>query len=49
VLFLAADIGVFISGDEGASWHRYDHGLPNAPVVQLSWSDGELHAVTMDE
>jgi photosystem II stability/assembly factor-like uncharacterized protein len=46
VLYLGAKIGVFVSRNEGASWHVYDQGLANAPIVQLGWSDGDLVAVT---
>jgi hypothetical protein len=45
-LFLGADIGVFISRDDGANWFPFDADLPNAPIGQIFWSDGYLYAVT---
>ena len=43
-IFLAAEIGVFFSPDEGTNWHPLDEGLPNAPVREILWSDGYLYA-----
>ena len=35
-LYIATDIGVFRSTDDGASWSPFEQGLPNVPVVDLS-------------
>ncbi len=45
-LFVALDIGVFITRNEGATWHPFDVGLPNAEVLSVFWKDGWLYAVT---
>jgi hypothetical protein len=34
-LYVATDIGVFRSTDDGASWEPFEAGLPNVPVVDL--------------
>jgi hypothetical protein len=50
-LFVAQDIGVFISVDDGANWQNYDNNtglgaaLPNAPIQDINWSGGNLYAV----
>lgn len=35
-LYVATDVGVYRSVDDGASWHAFDQGLPNVPVVDLA-------------
>jgi photosystem II stability/assembly factor-like uncharacterized protein len=35
VIYAGADDGLYRSIDDGATWHRYGHGLPNAPVIDL--------------
>jgi hypothetical protein len=45
-VFVGADIGVFISTDEGQHWQPFDVALPNARVVQIFWRNGWLYAVT---
>jgi len=35
-LYVATDVGVFRSIDDGTSWSRFDDGMPNAPVVDLA-------------
>jgi photosystem II stability/assembly factor-like uncharacterized protein len=46
-IFLGADVGVFISTDEGASWLAYDGDLPNAAVNEILYGeDGYLYAAT---
>jgi len=35
-LYVATDVGVFRSVDEGASWTSFDAGLPNVSVVDLA-------------
>jgi hypothetical protein len=45
-LYVAAEIGVYASGDGGDHWVAYDERLPNAAVQQLYWSAGWLYAVT---
>ncbi|MCB0642620.1 MAG: hypothetical protein KDC44_13315, partial [Phaeodactylibacter sp.] len=34
-LYIATDIGVFMSDDDGTSWTPFEAGLPNVPVVDL--------------
>ena len=45
-LFLAADIGVFVTYDEGANWYPFDDDLPNAQVLQIFVNGPYLYAVT---
>jgi hypothetical protein len=45
-LFLAQDIGVFISSDEGQHWHPFDDELPNAQIIEILWVGSYLYAVT---
>ena len=35
-LYVATDVGVFRSTDDGTTWTRFDDGMPNAPVVDLA-------------
>ena len=35
-LYVATDVGVFRSVDEGASWTSFDTGLPNVSIVDLA-------------
>jgi hypothetical protein len=35
-LFVATDVGVFRSTDDGVSWTPFEVGLPNVPVVDLA-------------
>jgi hypothetical protein len=35
-LYVATEVGVFRSADEGGSWAPFDAGLPNAPVIDLA-------------
>lgn len=39
--------GIFASTNQGASWARYDHGLPNAEIKQVFMVNGVLHATTV--
>jgi photosystem II stability/assembly factor-like uncharacterized protein len=45
-LYLGADIGVFVSDDEGDTWQPYDDDLPNAEVQQFFLTGNYLYAVT---
>ena len=45
-LFLGADIGVFVSYNDGENWSSFDVGLPNAEVVQVLAAGRLLFAVT---
>jgi photosystem II stability/assembly factor-like uncharacterized protein len=45
-LYVGADIGVFLSHDDGAQWYAYDQDLPNAVVQQIFWDGGFLYATT---
>jgi hypothetical protein len=35
-LYVATDVGVFRSVNEGGSWEPFDEGLPNVPVIDLA-------------
>ena len=37
---------LFISRNDGATWHPFDQDLPNAIIGQILWSNGYLYAVT---
>jgi hypothetical protein len=43
-LYLATDVGVFLSPDGGAQWYRLDDYLPNAPVFDMAASGDHLYA-----
>jgi hypothetical protein len=45
-LYPGADIGVFVSDDEGDTWQPYDDDLPNAEVQQIFWTGDYLYAIT---
>jgi len=45
-LYVGAEIGVFVSRDNGAQWYAYDHDLPNAIVGQIFWDGSHLYATT---
>jgi len=34
-MYLATEVGVFVSLDDGANWSRFGAGMPNVPVVDL--------------
>ncbi|MEI8134545.1 MAG: T9SS type A sorting domain-containing protein [bacterium] len=36
-LYVATDVGVFFSPDDGANWIPYGNGLPNSPVTDLAY------------
>jgi hypothetical protein len=44
--FPTAPVGVYISGDSGASWHSFNNGLSNTRVHALTLSDSFLFAGT---
>lgn len=35
-LYIATDVGVFISTDDGVNWSPFEAGLPNTPIVDLA-------------
>jgi hypothetical protein len=45
-IYVGADVGVFVSRDNGASWYAFDHDLPNAIVGQIFWDGDYLYATT---
>ena len=47
VLFVGSSVGIFVTTNDGASWFRFDHGLPNAVVTQILWHRSSLFASTM--
>lgn len=46
ILFAASRYGVFLTFDDGAHWHTFDNGLPNAEIMEMEWSGSALYAVT---
>lgn len=47
ILYVATDIGIFISRDAGASWQDYSNGLPPVIVTKLdNLNNGKLFAST---
>jgi photosystem II stability/assembly factor-like uncharacterized protein len=45
-LYVGADIGVFVSRDDGASWSNFSDFLPNALLGQIFWDGGWIYATT---
>jgi ligand-binding sensor domain-containing protein len=45
-LYVGADIGVFVSSDDGANWYSFNDHLPNAVIGQIFWDNGYLYATT---
>jgi hypothetical protein len=45
-LYLATEVDVFVTFSEGRYWDRFDSGLPNVVIINLSL-DGSLYAATM--
>ena len=45
-LYLGADVGVFVSHNNGVNWYAYDIDLPNAIVGQIFWDADYLYATT---
>src|SRR5262249_3899629 len=43
-IYLATEVGVFYSLDDGATWVRLGQGMPNVPVVDLKYDAG-LHVL----
>src|SRR5262249_30276730 len=37
-LFVGENVGVFESSDDGATWYKLSEGMPNAPILDLSFS-----------
>ena len=38
ILFISSDVGVYRSENGGDSWHRFSHGLPNVPCLDITLS-----------
>lgn len=45
-LYVGAEIGVFVSPDDGANWYSFSDYLPNALIGQIFWDSGYLYATT---
>jgi hypothetical protein len=45
-IYIGADVGVFISRDNGANWYAFDQELPNAIIGQIFWDADYLYATT---
>jgi ligand-binding sensor domain-containing protein len=45
-LYVGADIGVFVSHDDGANWFDFSQPLPNAVINQIFWDGAFLYATT---
>jgi hypothetical protein len=43
---VGADVGVFVSRDNGANWYALDQDLPNAIIGQIFWDADYLYATT---
>jgi hypothetical protein len=43
-LYVGANIGVFVSRDDGAHWFSFQDYLPNATISQIFWDGGCLYA-----
>jgi photosystem II stability/assembly factor-like uncharacterized protein len=46
LLFAGTERGVWVSLDDGASWRRFQRGLPAVPIHDLAIKDGDLVAAT---
>ncbi|WP_270039121.1 WD40/YVTN/BNR-like repeat-containing protein [Solirubrobacter ginsenosidimutans] len=38
VLYVAHNLGVFVSSDDGGHWYKISQGMPNAPILDLGLS-----------
>jgi hypothetical protein len=45
-IYVGADVGVFVSRDNGANWYAFDQDLPNAIIGQIFWDGDHLYATT---
>jgi hypothetical protein len=45
-LYVGADIGVFVSPDDGANWYAFNDNLPNVLIDQIFWDGGYVYATT---
>jgi photosystem II stability/assembly factor-like uncharacterized protein len=47
-LYVATDVGVYVTSDGGGTWNALGTGLPNLPVddIELVASTDELYAAT---
>jgi photosystem II stability/assembly factor-like uncharacterized protein len=45
-LYVGAQVGVFVSPDDGANWYTFSEFLPNALIGQIFWDAGYLYATT---
>lgn len=45
-IYVGADVGVFVSRDNGANWYAFDYDLPNAIICQIFWDGDYLYATT---
>ena len=46
LLYAGTETGLYVSQDDGASWQRWENGLPVVPVYDLRVKDGSLVAAT---
>ena len=46
MLFAGTEIGLFISWNDGAEWHRFQRNLPITPITDLKVHKGDLIAST---
>ena len=47
LLFAGTEYGLFVSLDDGSSWHRFDQGLPASPITDLRIFRGDVVLSTM--
>ena len=45
-IYVGADVGVFVSRDDGTNWYAFDQDLPNAIIGQIFWDTDYLYATT---
>lgn len=47
MLFAGTEYGLYLSMDDGSSWHRFDQGLPASPITDLRIFRGDVVLSTM--
>lgn len=47
MLFAGTEYGLYVSLDDGGTWHRFDQGLPASPITDLRIHRGDVVVSTM--
>lgn len=47
MLFAGTEYGLYVSMDDGGTWHRFDQGLPASPITDLRIFRGDVVLSTM--